>query len=212
MERATNVLGYLPLLVAVLVLALAGTLLRSLAVLTLLGFTVSFTAIVLGHITRHKIKKEEGQLEDRLTAIPGLALGYLTFVMALAFFLWLPYLNVFGAANANESSAIGSLRNIYLAAERYRENHPLAGFPEDLTQLTSSSNGSFDSQLAKGEKSGFRFTYIPHKKDGMVESYEAFADPTKENITGTKHFYVNQSGILRFAKKTKANIGSEAIQ
>jgi hypothetical protein len=87
-----------------------------------------------------------------------------------------------------------------------------------LGELSSSVEATaaewkIDPVIASGEKSGYRFTYVPKREgNGRIEAYEVFADPVSEGRTGTRHFFVDQSGIFRFAIKTRANAQSETIQ
>jgi hypothetical protein len=132
METASNVLGYSPWVAAITVFIATGSILRALAVLTLLSITLSLPAIFLGHAARRRIRKNEGPLVSRRPASSGLALGYLGLATGLVFFFWFPYGDPLGGRAANEASAVGSLRSIYRAADNYKSAHPMIGFPQSL--------------------------------------------------------------------------------
>ena len=218
METASNILGYVPWIGAGLVYAVSGSLLMSFALLTLLGLVMSLPAIVLGHIARYRTSKNEGPLIKSGRSSSGLILGYLGVLAGIAFFAWFPYVDPLHGRGANEASAVGSLRSIQRAADVYRSKHPGAGFPEKLAELSASAgeaetNGKIDLLIARGEKSGYRFTYVLKKElDGRTESYEAFADPSQEGVTGVRHFFVDQTGIFRFAIKTQASAQSAIVE
>jgi hypothetical protein len=217
MEMASNVLSYVPWIIAALAFAVTGSLPISLVLLTPFGFTVSVLAVILGHVVRYKIRKSsKDEFAHWEPSISGLVSGYLGISVALAFFLWFPYGDPLRGKEANEASAIGSLRSIQLAANGYKTAHPANGFPVALAELSSYSDDllgvRIDSQIIDGQKSGYRFTYVTRKgKDGRVDSYELFADPIKEGVTGTRHFFVDQSGILRSATKMQATSESATI-
>jgi hypothetical protein len=218
METASNVLGYFPWVAAIIVFAATGSLLSALASLTLLAFPVSLSAILLGHAARRQIRKKKGLLVGRGPATSGLASGYLGLAGGLAFLFWWPYGDPLGGRAANEASAVGSLRSIYRAADSYKSDQPTIGFPQSLEDLLLSREGTgadwkIDQQIASGEKSGYRFTYIPTKgSDGRIDAYVVLADATSEGLTGTRHFFVDQNGIFRFTFKTQANAQSEMLQ
>jgi hypothetical protein len=218
MQTASNVLGYFPWVAAITVFVATGSILRALAMLTLLSITLSLPAIFLAHAARRRIRKNEGPLVDRGPAASGLALSYLGLATGLVFFFWFPYGDPLGGRAANEASAVGSLRSIYRAADNYKLAHPTFGFPQSLENLLLSREATgadwkIDAQIASGQKSGYRFTYVPKKNtDGRVDAYLVLADPTSEGRTGTRHFFVDQSGALRFTFKTQANAQSEILQ
>jgi hypothetical protein len=217
METASNVLGYVPWIGAAVAFAVSGSLLVSLAGLTLLALVISVPAIVLGHIVRYKIRKNEGPSINPRLARSGLILGYLGLFAAVNFFVWFPYSDPLHGRGANEASAVGSLRSIQRAADAYKSNHPALGFPEKLAELSAASgeagtDGAIDPHIANGEKSGYRFRYVAKRNaEGLIESYEAFADPTHEGMTGMRHFFVNPSGI-RCAVKGPASAQSPILQ
>jgi hypothetical protein len=218
METASNVLGYFPWITAIGVFVATGSILRALAALTLLSIALSLPAILLGHGARRRIRKNHRNLVSRGTATSGLALGYLGLATGVAFLFWFPYGDPLGGRGANEASAVGSLRSIYRAADNYKSVHPAIGFPKSLNDLLLSqevagANWKIDQQIASGEKSGYRFTYIPTKdSDGRVDAYVVLADPTSEGLTGTRHFFVDQNGTFRFTFKAQANAQSEMLQ
>jgi hypothetical protein len=63
-------------------------------------------------------------------------------------------------------------------------------------------------------KSGYRFFYSPGATDnlGRIVSYTITADPITDNTTGTRHFFVDESGIIRASTGEPANADSSPLQ
>jgi type IV pilus assembly protein PilA len=103
---------------------------------------------------------------------------------------------------ANEASAVGTLRTVNTALVSYVTTYP-PSYPGDLSDLkdpgaaapSSTQAGLLDSTLAQASgisKSGYKFTY------GLDASgYSLVADPVSAS-TGTRHFYTDQSAVIRF--------------
>ena len=218
METASNVLGYIPWVVAIVPLLTTGSFLLTLALFAFVGAPLFSLAVILGHIARLKLRKSEGRFESWGPSVSGLSLGYFGLAVAAVFFVSFHNSDLLGGRSAYEASAIGSLRTINRACEAYKSAHPAAGFPENLAELpysekTPGAEWQIDPKIAGGERYGYRFTYIPKKDgNGQIETYEVFADPVSEGRSGTRHFFVDQSGIFRFATKTRANSQSEILQ
>jgi type IV pilus assembly protein PilA len=217
MEKTSDVLGYVPWIGAGVMFAVSGSLLKSFVLVTLLGPVMPLPGIVLGHMGRSKIRKNESPSINRGRSSVGLILNYLGVLTSVPFFVWVPFGDPTHGRASNEASAIGSLRSIQRAAEAYKSKHADVGFPEKLAELSffpgdAETDAKIDPLIAGGEKSGYRFTYVPKKEaDGRIESYEAFADPSREGVTGAQHFFVNPSEI-RYAVKGSANDQSALLQ
>lgn len=109
--------------------------------------------------------------------------------------------------SANEASAVSSLRTINTACITY--NSTYGTYPAALSDLgpvtpggtpTSTSADLLDQVLGSAAaattgKSGYLFTYAPGTGDA---SYTDNADPVAVNQTGVRHFYTDQSGVLRY--------------
>jgi len=111
---------------------------------------------------------------------------------------------------AKESSAVGSLRTINTAQVTYASTYPEHGFAYTLSQFADPGQmrgpspdkaGLIDAQLAcdkdECDKSGYRFR-IETEAGQPRERYQAFARPLKYNKTGTRSFYTDQTGVIRF--------------
>jgi type IV pilus assembly protein PilA len=106
---------------------------------------------------------------------------------------------------ANESAAGQSLRVITTAEVLYSTTYSI-GFSADLPSLGGSgavvnqtNSELIDEVLASGKKSGYIFSYVALTTDslGNVTGYSINADPTVPGYTGARHFYVDQTGLIR---------------
>lgn len=106
---------------------------------------------------------------------------------------------------ANEASAVQNLRNITTAEVIYSTSYSI-GFSPDLPSLGGTGNlvtqtnaELIDEVLAGGKKSGYQFTYIVLTTDaqGNATSYSVNADPLVPNYTGSRHFYADQTAVIR---------------
>jgi type IV pilus assembly protein PilA len=99
---------------------------------------------------------------------------------------------------ANEASAVGSLRTINTSAVAYSTTY--GTYPSALSNLgpstapTSTAADLIDSVLAAGTKSGYTFSYTAGTSN---QSYTLIADPQSAS-TGQRHFFTDQSGVIRY--------------
>ncbi|MBZ5642312.1 MAG: prepilin-type N-terminal cleavage/methylation domain-containing protein [Acidobacteriia bacterium] len=120
---------------------------------------------------------------------------------------------------ANEAAAVQNSRNITTAEVVYSTTYGI-GFSPSLTSLGGNSAvvdqnnaGLIDSVLGAGAKSGYSFTYNVLTQDalGHVTGYSLNADPLNAN-TGTRHFYTDQTSVIRANETTTAGATDPAIQ
>jgi hypothetical protein len=120
---------------------------------------------------------------------------------------------------ANEASAVGSLRTITTGEITYASACPKVGFAYALAEL--GPNGSacpegknvIDSTLATGVKSGYRFTpsVANFSSQAPETSFGWNADPVSPSA-GTRHFFVDQTGVIRFTTAAQASADSPILQ
>ncbi len=96
-------------------------------------------------------------------------------------------------ANANESSAVASMRTISTACESYRAMQNPSTYPPDLLTLSNDNPPYIDSTLGGGTKQGYAFTYTLVS----TNQYTCTAAPVTANITGVRTFFVDESGVIR---------------
>ena len=117
---------------------------------------------------------------------------------------------------ANEASAVGSIRTINTSEVTYASTYPNVGFA-DLASLggtggSSAGAGLIDSVLASGTKSGYVFAIPAASLTGTpVTTYAVNGDP-QNSQTGQRHFYSDQSGVIRFNVSTAATATDNPLQ
>jgi prepilin-type N-terminal cleavage/methylation domain-containing protein len=117
---------------------------------------------------------------------------------------------------ANEASAVGSIRTINTAEVTYASTYPDVGFV-GLSNLggaggTAAAAGLIDSVLANGSKSGYQFLVTPaNAVNNSNTTYASTGDPVSAQ-TGTRHFYSDQSGVIRYDATAQATANSNPLQ
>jgi hypothetical protein len=111
----------------------------------------------------------------------------------------------------DDPRAVASLRTIYLGMQAYAQNHPDKGFPDTLNEANVS--GAIGSALANGTKSGYQFLYVPKsmQRNAHNDSYQIFADPIRPGRFSSKHFFMDQTGVVRFALSGRADASSNLL-
>jgi len=106
---------------------------------------------------------------------------------------------------ANEAGAVANMRTITTASVVYNTTYGV-GFAPTLVALggnpatpSAALAGLIDSVLSTGVKSGFIFTYTVLAVDvnGNAQAYSVNADPITPGTTGDRHFYTDQSAVVR---------------
>jgi type IV pilus assembly protein PilA len=118
---------------------------------------------------------------------------------------------------ANEASAVASLRTVNGACVNYSTTWG-KGFPVKLANLgpgkpaTTVASDLIDSLLAGGTRSGYTFVYVSGAPtNGKISTYTINANPSVPNQTGTRYFFTDQSGVIRFNVGGAANVSSKPI-
>ncbi|HEV2021194.1 MAG TPA: DUF4190 domain-containing protein [Terriglobales bacterium] len=190
----------------------------------LCGGLTAIPAIILGHISRSKIKKSQGRLQGDGMALAGVILGYIGigyFILILAA-IAIPNL-LRSRIAANESSAIGSIRTINTAAVTYASAYPTIGFsaslgalggPAPCTTMTSTTACLIDQAVASGQKSGYNFTYEASDTNGdqVMDAYLVRAVPVVAGTTGMRSFCSDESGVIRFTTSEPCTKESPPLQ
>lgn len=113
--------------------------------------------------------------------------------------------------NANQTSAMASLRAIYQAQIQYQTSFPANGFACSLTALGGNASSGppspqsaqvLQTDLATGQKSGYTFNITNCQKvtvnnQDMYTSYEATAVPQAIGKTGHSGFCIDQQGEIK---------------
>ncbi|MGA2099261.1 MAG: prepilin-type N-terminal cleavage/methylation domain-containing protein [Candidatus Acidiferrum sp.] len=106
---------------------------------------------------------------------------------------------------ANEASAVGSVRMINTAAVSYSSTYVDVGFPTAMSNMGGANPCSastttaclLDDTLSQGTKSGYFFTWTG---DGATPSvaYTLTATPLVVGSSGQRMFCTDQVGVIRF--------------
>ncbi len=96
---------------------------------------------------------------------------------------------------ANQSSAIAGVRRIMVSLAVYEQQHQQ--YAATLADL--GADGQLPADLAGGQRNGYRFTYAAEDTDGngTLDVYVVHADPLVEDRTGVRHYFGDQTGVVR---------------
>ena len=178
----------------------------------------AIAAVIMGHLSLSDIRRSAGRLGGRGMAMAGLVLGYAGLaIIPILIIAAIAIPNLLRARMAaNEASAVGSLRTINTACVTYATEYK--SFPSSLANLGPSTNPSANAAglitdiLASRQKSGYLFTYEPGpSQNGVIISYEVHADPLSPGATGARHFFTDQSGIIRVRMDGQATVESPPL-
>jgi type II secretory pathway pseudopilin PulG len=111
---------------------------------------------------------------------------------------------------ANEASTVASLRTYNSAVVNYATQCQNVGFPASVQNL-GPGNGDCDGanlvsvqlSIPATIRNGYRFFYSPGPANnlGRVVNYTITADPVNENASGIRHFFTDESGVIRGASR-----------
>ena len=162
--------------------------------------------ILLNICPKHSAAKRRREREA------GFTLMELLIVISIMLILMLIAIPNFSnmKSQANETSAIQSLRAIYEAQIQYQTNYPANGFAPSLTMLGGSSASGpptpqaaqvLDTNLATGQKSRHLAIVNPTKitvnNQDQYTGYEATAVPQAVGKTGHRGFCIDQQGEIK---------------
>jgi len=204
-------------------------------------FLGSIAAIILGHMALSEIRKSAGRLVGTGIATTGLVLGYIGIAM-IPFVLIIAAIAIPNLLRAriaaNEASAVGTLRVINTGALTYSTEFQ-NGFPSSLDVLGDDPGGSVNCNHAglvdaalvtSHQKHGYVFRYTPKFPDnstppalspeaqskGCVSAgalgFEVTADPIQQNTSGTRSFFTDESGVIRYSTEGTATADSPPIR
>jgi type IV pilus assembly protein PilA len=110
--------------------------------------------------------------------------------------------------SANEASAVSGVRVIITSAMDYQGKN--SQYPASLSAL--SSEGQLPADLAQGQKHGYRFLYEAEDTDGngTLDVFSIHADPLVEDRTGRRHFFGDQTGVIRMSPGPEPATGESA--
>jgi type IV pilus assembly protein PilA len=117
---------------------------------------------------------------------------------------------------ANEAAAVGALRTLTTAEIAYSTACPSIGFTQALTDLGTANtcpggNAQIDPALQSGKKSGYQFT-LGGTTGSPIVTFTANAAPITPGSSGTRFFFVDQTGVIRANQTAAATNSDNAIQ
>lgn len=113
--------------------------------------------------------------------------------------------------NANEAAALANIRTIYNSCQSYYSNIlPHSYPPSGLNDLISpaSTPAYIDSVLASGTKQGYQYSYQFINE----EQFKLYANPAYTNRTGVRHFFVDETGVVRQDSQNQADENDPAVE
>jgi type IV pilus assembly protein PilA len=174
--------------------------------LTFFSIFAGIPAVILGHMSRSRIKQSMGKLKGEGMALAGLIMGYISF-LAIPFILIIAAIaipNLLRARiSANESAAVTTIRSINVAAVDFSTRDPKTAMPKDLNQIVSSPESGLSPEIASGSHRGYRFTYTSADTNGdeVPDAYFVSAVPVTPGSTGGRNFCSDQSGVIRYTRR-----------
>lgn len=108
---------------------------------------------------------------------------------------------------ANEASAVASIHAINAAEATYAATYPDVGFVplSSLGGVAGSAQDLLDPLLAGGSRSGYSFRVAILSSSSPAISYALNSDPLNSQ-TGQRHFYSDQSGVIRYNTSAQADM------
>ncbi len=102
---------------------------------------------------------------------------------------------------ANESSAINTVAEIVVAQINYPATHREDNYAKNLPELIEA--GLIASELAGGMQNGYQFV-----TSGEGETFTVHADPILPGVTGARHFFADETGVIRWSMEGPATVFS----
>jgi len=112
--------------------------------------------------------------------------------------------------NANEMAVVAACKTVVTACQNFYANTLPHTYPAGLSDLIApvSVPPYIDSVLAGGTKQGYKFTYELID----AESFKLNADPSISGKTGTRHFFADESGIIKANPDRQAGPADPAVE
>jgi len=114
---------------------------------------------------------------------------------------------------SNEAAAIGALRTISTAQNIFREGDKDKNNTNEYASAMSllGSTNLIDSVLSSGSKQGYSFSTVVIAGSTSLYKWTAGAQPVVPGSTGDRYFFIDESGVIRFANTAPATSASNPI-
>ncbi|MCH6570082.1 MAG: pili assembly chaperone, partial [Acidobacteria bacterium] len=107
-------------------------------------------------------------------------------------------------AAANEASAISAIRNIVTSHITYSATVGAGSYAADLNALQNAK--LIDIVLGSGTKDGYEFS-----SSGGALAFTINAGPINAGSTGTRYFFSDESGVIRYSTSGTADNSSSPL-
>ena len=107
-------------------------------------------------------------------------------------------------AAANEASAISAIRNVVTSQITYSATVGSGSYAASLAVLETAN--LIDSVLGSGTKDGYSYAAT-----GGANNFEITAAPVTAGSTGTRYFFSNESGVIRYSTGAAATTASSPL-
>ena len=107
-------------------------------------------------------------------------------------------------AAANEASAISAIRNVVTSHITFSATVGSGTYATDLAALQTAK--LIDSVLGSGTKDGYTFT-----SSGGTNTFVVNAAPNTAGTTGTRFFFSDESGVIRYSTGVAATVASSPL-
>lgn len=141
--------------------------------------------------------------------------------------------------NANETAAIGNMKTLVDSLEAFRSNTSPSSYPglgvvtapggpavPDLPALATLDPPYIDAVLASGTRQGYTFTYTAgdqrqvtittgpgqQQQFTVFDTYTLAVVPINVGITGTRRFFVDETGVIRVNAAGAATAASVPLE
>jgi prepilin-type N-terminal cleavage/methylation domain-containing protein len=109
---------------------------------------------------------------------------------------------------ANEGSAVSSMRTISTAQQTYRLSYGGGTSYADSLNSLHANGLIIDSVLSSGTKSGYSLTMTTA---APFTTFSVQADPTSPGLTGDRHFFTDETAVIRANASAAAGGGDPPI-
>ena len=107
-------------------------------------------------------------------------------------------------AAANEASAISAIRNVVTSQITFSATVGSGQYAADLAALMGAN--LIDSVLGSGTKDGYSYV-----ASGSALTFSITAAPVSVGSTGTRYFFSNESGVIRYNTGGAATVTSSPL-
>jgi hypothetical protein len=147
----------------------------------------------------------------------GVRLGWFSLLLGLVVGL-VGFPNMLDCNSANlDGPASYAVRSITVANGKYRALYPERGFAPSLQALGGSGGsaaaaGLLESSVTSGRDENYTMIYTPGPTDsaGRILRYTLSARPRQYQVTGTRSYFADESGIVRWTNENRPATKNDA--